>query len=107
MIFEFKLGLGKASQGISTALSVEKTSKRGGKIVNIAAEQGKDLYIIVQDYSKQDISFPCTAHSSLSGQPVPCIIALKGEFLQKLVLLWPLQTNVTVCKQLTQCKPGL
>ena len=34
------VGLGKASQGISTALSVEKTSKRGGKIVNIAAEQG-------------------------------------------------------------------
>lgn len=32
-------GLGKASQGISTALSVEKTSKRGGKIVNMAAEQ--------------------------------------------------------------------
>lgn len=32
-------GLGKASQGISTALSVEKTSKRGGKIVNLAAEQ--------------------------------------------------------------------
>ena len=34
------VGLGKASQGISTALSVEKTSKRGGKIVNLAAEQG-------------------------------------------------------------------
>lgn len=37
----FLLGLGKASQGISTALSVEKTSKRGGKIVNLAAEQGE------------------------------------------------------------------
>ena len=35
------VGLGKTSQGISTALSVEKTSKRGGKIVNLAAEQGK------------------------------------------------------------------
>ncbi|XP_064398230.1 splicing factor 45-like isoform X2 [Halichondria panicea] len=32
-------GLGKSSQGISTALTVEKTSKRGGKIVNTAAEQ--------------------------------------------------------------------
>ena len=42
------LGLGKASQGISTALSVEKTSKRGGKIVNIAAEQGiETVYYIM------------------------------------------------------------
>jgi len=32
-------GLGKESQGISTALSVEKTSWRGGKIVNTAAEK--------------------------------------------------------------------
>lgn len=32
-------GLGKQSQGISTALSVEKTSKRGGKIVDVAAER--------------------------------------------------------------------
>ena len=45
-IIYFVLGLGKASQGISTALSVEKTSKRGGKIVNIAAEQGILLYIV-------------------------------------------------------------
>ena len=42
------LGLGKASQGISTALLVEKTSKRGGKIVNIAAEQGiETVYCIL------------------------------------------------------------
>ena len=41
------IGLGKTSQGISTALSVEKTSKRGGKIVNLAAEQGN---IIVDTY---------------------------------------------------------
>lgn len=33
-------GLGKQSQGISTALSVQKTSKRGGKIVNTSAERG-------------------------------------------------------------------
>lgn len=32
-------GLGKFSQGISEALAVEKTSRRGGKIVNIAAER--------------------------------------------------------------------
>lgn len=32
-------GLGKSSQGISTALEVEKTSMRGGKIVNVAAER--------------------------------------------------------------------
>lgn len=32
-------GLGKASQGISTALAVEKTSFKGGKIVNVAAER--------------------------------------------------------------------
>lgn len=32
-------GLGKESQGISTALSVEKTSFKGGKIVNMAAER--------------------------------------------------------------------
>lgn len=34
------LGLGKKSQGISTALAVEKTSRRGGKIVNASAEIG-------------------------------------------------------------------
>ena len=27
-------GLGKSGQGIATALQVEKTSKRGGKIIN-------------------------------------------------------------------------
>lgn len=32
-------GLGRASQGISTALAVEKTSFKGGKIVNVAAER--------------------------------------------------------------------
>lgn len=36
----FMTGLGKTSQGISTALSVEKTSRRGGKIVNAAAGIG-------------------------------------------------------------------
>ena len=40
----FCIGLGKASQGISTALSVEKTSKRGGKIVNASAEIGMLYY---------------------------------------------------------------
>lgn len=35
-------GLGKHEQGLSTALSVEKTSKRGGKIiVGDAADKGK------------------------------------------------------------------
>lgn len=34
-------GLGKHEQGLSTALSVEKTSKRGGKIiVGDAADKG-------------------------------------------------------------------
>ena len=33
-------GLGRQSQGMSTALAVEKTSKRGGKIINVAAERG-------------------------------------------------------------------
>lgn len=46
-IIYFVLGLGKASQGISTALSVEKTSKRGGKIVNIAAEQGTYILLYI------------------------------------------------------------
>ena len=35
------VGLGKKSQGISTALAVEKTSRRGGKIVNASAEIGE------------------------------------------------------------------
>ena len=45
-------GLGRQSQGMSTALAVEKTSKRGGKIINVAAERGKKwsvcslLYIV-------------------------------------------------------------
>ena len=34
------VGLGKTSQGISTALAVEKTSRRGGKIVNASAGIG-------------------------------------------------------------------
>ena len=37
---EMELGLGRQSQGMSTALAVEKTSKRGGKIINVAAERG-------------------------------------------------------------------
>lgn len=36
-------GLGRQSQGISTALAVEKTSKRGGKIVNLSAEREQQL----------------------------------------------------------------
>lgn len=37
-------GLGKHEQGLSTALSVEKTSKRGGKIiVGDATEKGNLL----------------------------------------------------------------
>ena len=43
LLSESTSGLGKQSQGISTALAVEKTSKRGGKIVNIAAETGIEL----------------------------------------------------------------
>ena len=43
LLSESTSGLGKQSQGISTALAVEKTSKRGGKIVNIAAETGIKL----------------------------------------------------------------
>ena len=35
-------GLGRESQGISTALAVQKTSFRGGKIVNVAAEREKE-----------------------------------------------------------------
>lgn len=34
------MGLGRASQGISTALSVEKTSRKGGKIINSTAAEG-------------------------------------------------------------------
>lgn len=30
----FTIGLGKQEQGINTCLQVEKTSKRGGKIIN-------------------------------------------------------------------------
>ena len=48
-------GLGKLSQGISTALAVEKTSKRGGKIVNVAAEIGKEprevLWLVIGSLS--------------------------------------------------------
>lgn len=36
-------GLGKKEQGISTALAVEKTSFRGGKIVNVAAERELEM----------------------------------------------------------------
>ena len=32
--FKEGAGLGKSEQGISTALQVEKTSRRGGKIIN-------------------------------------------------------------------------
>jgi splicing factor 45 len=49
-------GLGKHEQGLSTALSVEKTSKRGGKIiVGDVKEKGK-----AQDASKKSDSNPLT-----------------------------------------------
>ncbi|XP_021573669.1 splicing factor 45 isoform X3 [Carlito syrichta] len=49
-------GLGKHEQGLSTALSVEKTSKRGGKIiVGDAAEKGES-----PDASKKSDSNPLT-----------------------------------------------
>lgn len=49
-------GLGKHEQGLSTALSVEKTSKRGGKIiVGDATEKGES-----QDASKKSDSNPLT-----------------------------------------------
>lgn len=49
-------GLGKHEQGLSTALSVEKTSKRGGKIiVGDATEKGE-----AQDASKKSDSNPLT-----------------------------------------------
>lgn len=39
-------GLGKHEQGLSTALSVEKTSKRGGKIIiGDAAEKRKYCWL--------------------------------------------------------------
>ena len=41
LLMNTHVGLGKLSQGMSTALAVEKTSKRGGKIINVAAEKGK------------------------------------------------------------------
>lgn len=49
-------GLGKHEQGLSTALSVEKTSKRGGKIiVGDATEKGNVVlhqYICENDSGK-------------------------------------------------------
>ena len=50
------LGLGRQSQGMSTALAVEKTSKRGGKIINVAAERGMHTV-----YSHA----PCEVHNPL------------------------------------------
>ena len=38
--FQEGRGLGKSEQGISTALQVEKTSKRGGKIIETKAGTG-------------------------------------------------------------------
>lgn len=43
--FKSGKGLGKKEQGISTALVVEKTSRRGGKII----EHGKDGKLTVQE----------------------------------------------------------
>ena len=45
VIYMVIIGLGRQSQGMSTALAVEKTSKRGGKIINVAAERGCVPYI--------------------------------------------------------------
>lgn len=40
-------GLGKHEQGLSTALSVEKTSKRGGKIIiGDSAEKGSSQLLV-------------------------------------------------------------
>ena len=46
-IMHLEIGLGRQSQGMSTALAVEKTSKRGGKIINVAAERG-EVYSVTQ-----------------------------------------------------------
>lgn len=44
-------GLGKHEQGLSTALSVEKTSKRGGKIiVGDATEKGESQGTFTEHY---------------------------------------------------------
>uniref|UniRef100_A0A673B105 Splicing factor 45 n=1 Tax=Sphaeramia orbicularis TaxID=375764 RepID=A0A673B105_9TELE len=57
-------GLGKHEQGLSTALSVEKTSKRGGKIiVGDAAEKRKTqlcFYFSCSDPSKKSETNPLT-----------------------------------------------
>lgn len=39
-------GLGKHEQGLSTALSVEKTSKRGGKIIIGDAAEKRKYYLL-------------------------------------------------------------
>lgn len=55
--FKSGRGLGKKEQGISTALVVEKTSRRGGKII----EHGKDV----------DIDMPAPSAMPLPKQPTP------------------------------------
>lgn len=57
-------GLGKHEQGLSTALSVEKTSKRGGKIIiGDAAEKRKYVvwiycpFMVIVDYNLSHPTF--------------------------------------------------
>lgn len=60
--FKSGRGLGKKEQGISTALVVEKTSRRGGKII----EHGKDV-----DVDMLPPSMPPSMPQPLPKQPTP------------------------------------
>lgn len=54
-------GLGKHEQGLSTALSVEKTSKRGGKIIiGDSAEKSEIIYTHAHAHALASTQQICT-----------------------------------------------
>ena len=74
-------GLGKHEQGLSTALSVEKTSKRGGKIIiGDAAEKRTSLPPSIASFYSPPVSqsFHLSVSSSLSllTQPSPFSLSI-------------------------------
>ncbi|SPP85537.1 splicing factor 45 [Drosophila guanche] len=85
-------GLGKSEQGMSMALQVEKTSKRGGRIIH-----EKELFVGPQSTSPPSASspghmampppqLPLTATASAAPEPVPSITEIMKD-PSKVVLL--------------------
>ncbi|KAK1906510.1 Splicing factor 45 [Dissostichus eleginoides] len=67
-------GLGKHEQGLSTALSVEKTSKRGGKIIIGDAAEKRDNNMVGRGEVDEDLEGETKEECEKYGKVVRCVI---------------------------------